>query len=99
MLALHGFNVTGLEISSKGVSTAREYARAELDQPQGYNFRSGLDKNDTQRGTVEFVQGDFFDSDSDSLGKFDVVYDYTVRYLLLSLFPLFSFRQGRLTNG
>ncbi|KAH8432480.1 uncharacterized protein LDX57_010117 [Aspergillus melleus] len=61
MLALHGFDVYGLDVSATGVSTAKEYARGELANPQGYNFGSG----------------DFFKSDWEDGMKFDLIYDYT----------------------
>jgi len=79
MLALHGFDVVGLEISSKGVSIADEYAIKELSAPQPYNFGSSdpRDAGSVGKGTVKFIQGDFFKGDS--VGeKFDIIYDYTV---------------------
>ncbi|KAK5806884.1 hypothetical protein VI817_001142 [Penicillium citrinum] len=78
MLALHGFDVVGLEISSKGVSIAERYAMKELFAPQPYNFGSSDpgDAGSVGRGTVKFIQGDFFKGDS--VGeKFDIIYDYT----------------------
>lgn len=80
MLALHGFDVIGLEISSKGVSIAEEYASKELDSPQAYNFGSTL-ADKAGRGSVAFIQGDFFQPDSANGEKFDIIYDYTVSHL------------------
>jgi hypothetical protein len=77
MLALHGFDVVGLEISQKGVSIAQEYASSELDKPQAYNFGPSWE-NQYERGSVSFVNGDFFQPDSMKGEKFDVIYDYTV---------------------
>ncbi|KAJ9485146.1 hypothetical protein VN97_g8224 [Penicillium thymicola] len=76
MLALHGFDAVGLEISSKGVSTAEEYAHKELQTPQPYNFGSAW-ASKFERGSVSFIQGDFFQSDCTKGEKFDVIYDYT----------------------
>lgn len=79
MLALHGFDAVGLEISSKGVSIAEEYAHKELQAPQTYNFGSAW-ANKFERGSVSFIQGDFFQSDTTKGEKFDVIYDYTVSH-------------------
>ncbi|KAJ5264624.1 hypothetical protein N7505_007417 [Penicillium chrysogenum] len=76
MLALHGFDAVGLEISSKRVSTAEVYAHKELQTPQPYNFGSAL-ASKFERGSVSFIQGDFFQSDCTKGEKFDVIYDYT----------------------
>ncbi|KAF7591732.1 hypothetical protein BBP40_001176 [Aspergillus hancockii] len=82
MLALHGFDVYGLEISASGVSVAKEYAATELSNPQEYNFGSAWTGPVTP-GSVSFIQGDFFKSDLEdqvSSGddvRFDLVYDYT----------------------
>lgn len=89
MLALHGYDVYGLEVSPTGVEKARAYAAAQLAAPSEYNFSS--DKNQEQylvseRGQVKFVTGDFFTKDweanccmngEDFIG-FDLIYDYTV---------------------
>lgn len=51
----------------------------ELFAPQPYNFGSSDpgDAGSVGRGTVKFIQGDFFKGDS--VGeKFDIIYDYTV---------------------
>lgn len=79
MLALHGFDVYGLDVSATGVSTAREYARGEMANPQEYNFGSGSSVyTQDQPGDVTILQGDFFKSDWDGGLKFDLIYDYTV---------------------
>jgi hypothetical protein len=77
MLALHGFDAVGLELSAKGVSTADEYAQKELQEPQANNFGSAW-ANKFERGSVSIIQGDFFQSDCTKGEKFDVIYDYTV---------------------
>ncbi|KAG6017512.1 hypothetical protein E4U54_006797 [Claviceps lovelessii] len=74
MLALHGFDVYGLEVSSKGAQVARVYAAKELDSPQDYNYGR---------------EADFFNRDWEALldedGKrgFDLIYDYTFLCALL----------------
>ena len=77
MLALHGFDVIGLEVSQKGVSVAEEYACKELQMPQVYNFGAAQTKK-YERGSVSFIHGDFFQPDCAAGEKFDVIYDYTV---------------------
>ncbi|PYH92842.1 S-adenosyl-L-methionine-dependent methyltransferase [Aspergillus ellipticus CBS 707.79] len=76
MLALHGFDVVGLELSPKGVSVAEEYARNELQAPQTHNFGSAWAKK-SEPGSISFIQGDFFRSDTTKGLTFDVIYDYT----------------------
>lgn len=87
MLALHGFDVVGLEISQKGVSTAEEYASSELQSPQPYNF-GAVGACTRESGSISLIQGDFFHPDATSGEKFDVIYDYTVRYgMFFVVFP------------
>jgi hypothetical protein len=84
MLALHGFDVYGLEVSQKGVETAEEYAVTELAQPSEYNYAAKGDRPGDQPGGVKIVVGDFFQRDweaacaSDGVRVFDLIYDYTV---------------------
>ncbi|KAJ6145495.1 hypothetical protein N7470_009390 [Penicillium chermesinum] len=76
MLALHGFDAYGLDVSEIGLSAAKEYADRELQNPQDHNF--GASWNGTQsRGTVAFIQADFFAPRPEDENKFDVIYDYT----------------------
>jgi hypothetical protein len=90
MLALHGFDAFGLEVSPKAVETARDYAEKELAKPSAHNFADQDDKRLTgaAKGTVTFVCGDFFQDDWEagcfSAGEprgFDLIYDYTVSSL------------------
>lgn len=80
MLALHGFDVYGLDVSATGVSIAQEYAKRELVNPQEYNFGSGSSATGQKTGEVTILQGDFFKSDWDGGMKFDLIYDYTVSF-------------------
>ncbi|PYI03171.1 S-adenosyl-L-methionine-dependent methyltransferase [Aspergillus sclerotiicarbonarius CBS 121057] len=82
MLALHGFDVYGLDISATGVSEARGYAASELQRPQGYNFSSGNSECPADVGSVNFIKGNVFGSEWERQAlngdeKFDLVYDYT----------------------
>lgn len=88
MLALHGFDAVGLDVSQKAIDTARAYAEAELSRPSAYNFAEG-DSEKRQApgpaGTVNFVCDDFFQRDWEAKcfaacdgGGFDLIYDYTV---------------------
>lgn len=80
MLALHGFDAYGLEISATGVAEAQKYAATEMHKPQDYNFGAELSTS-TAPGAVTFIRGDFFKADwvSEAAGgQFDVIYDYTV---------------------
>ena len=75
MLALHGFDVYGLEVSAKGVETAKQYAERELKEVRAYNFggdeaREKCLKGGWKSGKVEIVQGDFFSREwEEELGK------------------------------
>ena len=96
MLALHGFDAYGLEISQTAVAEAEKYASSELKEPTEHNFGSG--NRSEKPGMVTFVEGDFFADDwerqcSDG-EKFDLVYDYTVSFflcILISKSEYFSF--------
>lgn len=83
MLALHGFDAYGLEISETAVKEAEAYADAELASPSSYHFGPGQHRSGS-RGSATFLQGDFFSSQwaftgsVDQPSTFDVVYDYTV---------------------
>ncbi|KAK4109173.1 S-adenosyl-L-methionine-dependent methyltransferase [Canariomyces notabilis] len=92
MLALHGFDAFGLEVSPKAVETARDHAEKELAKPSAYSFADQDDKRLTgaAKGIVTFVCGDFFQNDWEagcfSAGEprgFDLIYDYTFLCALL----------------
>lgn len=87
MLALHGFDAWGLEISQIAVDTAEKYALEELRAPKSYNWGSSKSTDISSIGSARFVCGDFFSEDFSQGGKstdgdipqeFDLVYDYTV---------------------
>lgn len=78
MLALHGFDVIGLELSPKGAEVARAYAESELSDPHEYNYGDPDAVLVDGPGSVTILSGDFFDS-SWTEAKFDLIYDYTVR--------------------
>lgn len=90
MLALHGFDAYGLEISETAVKEAEKYASTELKKPSAYHFGSKQRLPHTP-GSVTFFQGDFFTSQWDFKGgidettKFDVIYDYTVSCTMFSV--------------
>ncbi|CAG9989461.1 unnamed protein product [Clonostachys byssicola] len=83
MLALHGFDVVGLELSPRGAQVATSYAEAELAEPHDYNFGEQNDTPDGGIGSVNIITADFFDkswsqNEAESSGqKFDLIYDYT----------------------
>ncbi|KAL5383092.1 hypothetical protein DPSP01_006072 [Paraphaeosphaeria sporulosa] len=82
MLALHGFDVLGLEISKTAVAVAERYSFEQMQNPSWENFAKGETKDAGERGTVSFVAGDFFAKDwearlPDDQKKFDLIYDYT----------------------
>ncbi len=88
MLALHGFDVYGLDVSEKGVTLARDYATTELAKPQAYNFgsawASATKKSQARsQGEVKFLKGDFFKSDWEVGIQFDLIYDYTVSFFAI----------------
>ncbi len=86
MLALHGFDVYGLDVSQKGIETARAYAEAELREPSLYNFATESNGSlaESSIGSVRFIQSDFFQRDwekevaAEGFEGFDLIYDYTV---------------------
>lgn len=85
MLALHGFDAYGLEISETAVKEAEAYALTQMKSPSAYNFGSG-EHRQSSRGSATFLKGDFFSSNwdfkenIDGSTKFDLAYDYTVSY-------------------
>ncbi|OKL55595.1 hypothetical protein UA08_09135 [Talaromyces atroroseus] len=83
MLALHGFDAYGVEISATGVAAAQSYASKELQSPQAQNFGEQKSGCSTSPGRATFIEGDFFDSDWEPRALeggeayFDIIYDYT----------------------
>ncbi|ODM16656.1 hypothetical protein SI65_08163 [Aspergillus cristatus] len=80
MLALHGFDAYGLDISATGVAAAEAFASKELQNPSAANFGPNHDNKEFQSpGNVKFLEGNFFASEweNEAGGEFDLVYDYT----------------------
>jgi hypothetical protein len=88
MLALHGFEAYGLEVSQTAVSAANTYAETQLAHPSAENFLTQDYQPSNGHGKVKFLEGDFFMLDwmSDCLREgeifqgFDLIYDYTASY-------------------
>lgn len=92
MLALHGFDAFGLEVSQTAVDVAKRYAKEQLTAPPEHYYgtsriaRTGSSTSgNTDVGAVNFVLGDFFKRDWEGLcqgedgeERFDLIYDYTV---------------------
>jgi methyl halide transferase len=77
LLASFGYDAYGLDISKTAIQKCREYA---ANDGMKYTARDeGVGK-----GTINFIQGDFFGTEwqSDIQGDetFDIIYDYTVRH-------------------
>ncbi|KAK5993985.1 putative thiol methyltransferase 2 [Cladobotryum mycophilum] len=92
MLALHGFDVWGLELSETGAQVAWKYAVSQLAEPGEVNFGRAGEWPLVEPGNVEIVAGDFFkkewegkcvDEDGVRVGGFDLIYDYTFLCALL----------------
>lgn len=80
MLALHGYDAYGLDVSEKAVATAKEYAESQLRTPSASNFPLSGRKPSISPGKVEFIRADFFSKDwEEQTQRFDLIYDYTVR--------------------
>ncbi|KEF51061.1 uncharacterized protein A1O9_12877 [Exophiala aquamarina CBS 119918] len=85
MLALHGLDAYGLEVSQTAVSAGNTHAKAELTNPSAQNFSDPEKRPSVEQGNVKFVVGDFFKSDwvgecqqeKSTLKGFDLIYDYT----------------------
>jgi hypothetical protein len=83
MLAIHGFDACGLEVSRTAVATATKYAGTELLNPTAQNFSAGPSLPNVKQGKVKFVLGDPFKRDWESecsereIEGFDLIYDYT----------------------
>ncbi|EGX47016.1 hypothetical protein AOL_s00097g62 [Orbilia oligospora ATCC 24927] len=96
MLALHGFDAYGLEVSSKVVDIAKEYAESQLESPDPSFY--GEKRSEYVRGSANFVLGDFFQKNWETNcgikddDKFDLIYDYT---FLCALLPEMRFDWAR----
>ncbi|EHK20582.1 uncharacterized protein TRIVIDRAFT_69106 [Trichoderma virens Gv29-8] len=98
MLALHGYEAYGLEVSAKAVDQAEAYAASELAEPSDYNFHDAKALSSASLGSVTFVRGDFFQRNweaecaGDGVVGFDLIYDYT---FLCALLPEMRQHWGR----
>lgn len=72
-LARHGWRVTGLDLSPTAVARAEELLALERARQQQQGDGKGW------AGSVEFVCGDFFALPEEEEGRFDLIFDYTVR--------------------
>lgn len=87
LLQAYGYDVVGLEYSSKAVEACEVYAK-ETENEQLYSVKD----NEAGKGTRLFVQGDFYADDwlekaelgaYGKEGVFELIYDYTVSRLLV----------------
>ncbi|KAM5341929.1 hypothetical protein ACJ41O_014960 [Fusarium nematophilum] len=89
MLALHGFDVYGLDVSEKGAGMAQDYTTAQLARPSELNFGTEADLTEIQPGRVKIITADFFSRDWEAVcvengaAGFDLIYDYTFLCALL----------------
>ncbi|KAL8713979.1 MAG: hypothetical protein Q9220_002125 [cf. Caloplaca sp. 1 TL-2023] len=75
LLASHGYDVYGLEVSDEAVRGCREEEKANADKYPVKDKSIGAGKS-------TFIKGDFFASEWSRDMTFDLIYDYTVRALL-----------------
>ncbi|CUS15357.1 unnamed protein product [Tuber aestivum] len=80
LLATHGYDAFGVEVSRTAVNQAREWASDQLEIEKD---ASGQTLETDRWGRIQMVEGDFFKDDwiqameIDLRGGFDLVYDYT----------------------
>lgn len=76
LFAAHGYDAYGLEFSGMALEHARK-GEEELNGKGDYETKTGV-----ERGTVTWLEGDFFKDETlknvEGGGTFDIVYDYTV---------------------
>ncbi|KAF2854117.1 thiol methyltransferas-like protein [Plenodomus tracheiphilus IPT5] len=86
MLALHGIETWGLEVSQGAVNVAKENIKAQMASPAPSNF--GSKANRPASADAKVILGDFFQNDWEShvaadFQGFDIIYDYTFLCALL----------------
>ncbi|TVY37559.1 Thiocyanate methyltransferase [Lachnellula subtilissima] len=84
LLAAHGYDAYGLEISVKALEIAKR-VEGEKGGEDIYETKEGV-----ERGRVTWLAGDFFKGDFQKDvegGTFILIYDYTVRFPFLSALP------------
>jgi len=76
LFAAHGYDAYGLEFSGKALEYARKVEK-EMNGKGDYETKAGV-----ERGTITWLEGDFFKDDVlknvEGGATFDIVYDYTV---------------------
>ena len=78
LLASHGYEAYGLEISDKAVEKCLEEKKTN-----GHTYSSNAHSDGA--GTSTFLKGDFFASEWNNVvssGTFDLIYDYTVSVIM-----------------
>lgn len=85
LLARHGYNAYGLEVSPAAVAAGKLYAWSELEKSSSMSFSSESAEETamhaSNQGEARFFQADFFEEDwagRDAPSHYDLVYDYTV---------------------
>lgn len=97
LLSACGYDAYGLEVSSRALEAARETEKEMAGKGGVYGLREGV-----ERGDVTWLTGDFFEDGFlegvEGVGKFDLIYDYTVcaRVPIVPLSPLRRVRVKRL---
>ncbi|KAH8685710.1 thiol methyltransferase-like protein [Tricladium varicosporioides] len=97
LLSAHGYDAYGLEISGKALEAAKQNEK-ETSGDDVYKPKDGVEK-----GSVTWLEGDYFKDDFlknvEGDGVFDLIYDYTIKFLCAlppSLRPAWSARQVQL---
>ncbi|KAK7732047.1 hypothetical protein SLS57_001027 [Botryosphaeria dothidea] len=100
LLASAGYDAWGLEVSASAIEKAQAWYK-ELEEKKFKKYET-IDEEETGRGSVNFVVGDFF---SDSWIKetggteFDMIYDYTfLSALPPELRPAWALRMSQLLS-
>ena len=85
LLALHGYDSYGLEVSPAAVAAAKDYSSSQFESPSQAYFSTRNDEEVAaylkNRGEAHFFCADFFEKSwagNDVPSRYDLVYDYTV---------------------
>lgn len=80
LLASFGYDVVGLDVSETALGRAKEQQEA-VDKQDQYPLQNGV-----ERGSITWLAANFFANDwaeglgANGSGKFDLIFDYTVRF-------------------